>query len=79
MKLTLEKKYYLNFIKEITVTESILSLDENIRGCQEESYDECTTRKYKDTLIDKCQCLPFQLRLDDEVREPFKNNKAKSL
>ena len=67
MKLTLDKMYYMNVIKEITVTDSILSLDENIIGCQGETFDECTTRKYLDTLINNCQCLPFQLRINDEV------------
>ena len=60
-------EYFLNGIKEISVTDSFLSLDENIRGCQEESYDDCVTKKYTDTLTDKCQCLPFQLKLYEEV------------
>ena len=67
MKLTLNKNYYMNVIKEITVTDSLLSLDANIRGCQAETFDECTTRKYKSNLINKCQCLPFQMRIDEEV------------
>ena len=60
-------EYSLNVIKEISVTDSFLSLGENIKGCQEKSYDDCTTKKYTDTLTDKCQCLPFQLRLNEEV------------
>ena len=59
--LPIGKKYYFNVIKEISVTDSFLTLDKDIRGCQEESYDECTTRKYKNTLINQCQCLPFQM------------------
>ena len=65
--LNLEKKYFLNVIKEISVTESFLTLDENTRGCQEESFDDCTTKKYTNALIDKCKCLPFQMRLTQEV------------
>ena len=60
-------EHYLNVIKEITVTDSFLSLDKNIRRCQEESFDKCTTRKYTNALIDTCKCLPFQLRLTEEV------------
>ena len=60
-------KHYFNVIKEISVTDSFLSLDKDIRGCQEESYDECTTRKYMNTLMNKCQCLPFHLRLSNKV------------
>ena len=60
-------KYHLNVIKEITVTDSFISLEKDIKGCQVESFDECTTRKYMDPLMNKCQCLPFQLRLTGEV------------
>ena len=60
-------KHYFNVIKEIKVTNSFLSLDKDIRGCQEESNDECTTRKYMNTLMNKCQCLPFHLRLSNKV------------
>ena len=55
-------------MKEIYVTDSFLSMDKDIRACEEESYDECTTRKYNDTW-DKCQCLPFQLGLIKEVKD----------
>ena len=61
LKLSLEKKYYLNVIKEISVTDSYLSMDKDVRGCQKESYDECTARKYRNALMNNCQCLPFQL------------------
>lgn len=67
LELYLEKKYFLNVIKEITVTDSFLTLDENTRGCQEESFDDCTTKKYTNALINKCHCLPFQMRLSQEV------------
>ena len=60
-------EYYLNVIKEITVTDSFLSSNEQTRGCQEESVDECTTRKYRKTFLNQCNCLPFQLRLNEEV------------
>ena len=61
-------EYNLNVVKEITVTDSFLSLDKSIKQCQEESYDECTTRKYMIALKNKCQCLPFHLRLTEEVK-----------
>ena len=67
LKLPLERKYNLNVMKEVTVTDSFLTLDKDIKGCQEESFDACRTRKYKTELIDKCQCLPFKIRLTDEV------------
>ena len=67
MKLSLDMEYNLNVIKEITVTDSFLSMDKDIRGCQRKSYDDCTSRKYTNTLLSKCQCLPFQLKLTEEV------------
>ena len=36
-------------------------MDKDVRACQKESYDECTTRKYENDLINQCQCLPFQI------------------
>jgi len=61
LELVLEKKYYLNVIKQITVTDSYLALDKETRGCQKESFDDCTTRKYLNALMNKCQCLPFHI------------------
>ena len=66
MKLNLGMKYNLNVMKEISVTDSFLSLDETIRGCQDELFEECTNRMYKNALINECQCLPFQIRLEDD-------------
>ena len=60
-------EHYLNVIKEISVTDSFLSMDKNERGCQEESFDECTTRKYLKALRNKCQCLPFQMIQSNKV------------
>ena len=65
-------EYNLNVIKEVRVTDSFQSMGKDIKGCQEESYDECTTRKYMNALIRNCQCLPFKLRLTDEVRKKYK-------
>ena len=68
LKLSLDKKYFLNVIKEISVTDSFMSMDKDVRGCQKESYDECTTRKYINALMNKCQCLPFQFKLNEKVK-----------
>ena len=42
-------------------------MDKKKRQCQEESYDDCTTKIYLDTVKEKCKCLPFQLSLNDKV------------
>ena len=61
-------KYDFNVIKEISVTDSFVSLDEEIRGCQEElTFNECITRKFRNTMISKCHCLPLQMGFTEEV------------
>ena len=60
-----EGEYDINILKEITVTESYLGLDQDIIKCQnEEPLDNCTTRLYINSLLDKCGCLPFNLHSD---------------
>ena len=67
MKLNQEKKYDLNVIKEIAVTDSFLNLDDDIRGCQVQTFEECATKIYQTKLLNNCQCLPFQIRMTDDV------------
>ena len=56
-------------LKEIEVTDSYLGLDKNVRQCQtQETFHNCTTRKYIDKLRQICGCMPFKIRLDDKVR-----------
>ena len=62
-------QFNLNILKEISVTDSFLGLDQDVRRCQnDEPYDNCTTRHYIQALKEKCGCLPFPVKtLDDEV------------
>ena len=46
-------------------------MDKDVRGCQKESYDECTTRKYENSLINQCQCLPFQIMQSKKVGNTY--------
>ena len=63
MKLTVGKEYNLNNIKQISVTDDFLTLDEEVTKCQnKESYMDCTTKVYIDTLLKDCQCLPLAIR-----------------
>ena len=58
----------MNSLKEIKVTESYMGLDQDIRGCQiEETFDNCTSRFYIENLRKHCECLPFQIRLSNEL------------
>ena len=64
----MDTKYNLNVIKEITATSSFLSMDRNVRKCQDDkTFDDCVTIKYIDNLIKKCNCLPLDLRLTEKV------------
>ena len=65
VKLIGEGEYNLNVLKESIATDSYLGLDQNIRKCQnEESLYNCTTRKYIDSLLDQCGCLPLNIKID---------------
>ena len=67
-------EHYLNVIKEISVTDSFLSSTELMKECQVEPTDECTTKKYKTTILNQCNCLPFQLRWNEEVHSISKKD-----
>ena len=55
-------EYNINALTEIKVTESFLGLDKNVRDCQnEESLYDCSNRKYVDTMLDQCGCLPLNM------------------
>ena len=63
-----EGEYNVNVLKEIKVSESYLGMDQGVTECQnEESFYNCTTRKFKDTLLEKCGCLPINIRISNEV------------
>ena len=70
MKFPIQYTYDVNAVQVVVGKDSFLTLDEEVRRCQEESQDDCNTRKYMDDLVGKCQCLPFQLRfLVDKVQK----------
>ena len=51
------------------VTDSFITLDEDVRQCQDEyTQVECRTKKYLDSIIENCKCLPFDLKLTEQVQ-----------
>ena len=63
-----EGKYNLNVLRETQVTESFLGLDMEDRKCQnDEPVQNCTTRQYMNTVMDKCGCWPLNLQIADIV------------
>ena len=68
LKLVVGKEYSLNVLKEIEVTEDFLGLDVDITECQnKESYDDCTTRHYRNSLLSTCKCLPIDIWTINQV------------
>ena len=51
------------------VTDSFLLIDKDVKECQDdETYEECVTKRYIIDLTKKCKCLPLNLRLNAEVK-----------
>ena len=64
-----EGKFNLNDVKEIKVTESYLGLSQDVRGCQnEETMEDCSTRYYRETILQQCGCLPYSIRSSKKVK-----------
>ena len=54
-------------VKEVSVTVSFLTLKDETKKCQkEQTFDECKTERYIESLNSKCNCLPFQLGINQE-------------
>ena len=69
ININLEHSYNLNAIKVVEVTDDFISLDENIIKCQnDETKDDCITRKYIEEIQRQCECLPLQLRQTNKVK-----------
>ena len=63
-----EGEYNLNVLKEIEVTDSYLGLEQEVRGCQnKESLHDCTTKHYIDDLKKHCGCIPFSIRMPNDL------------
>ena len=68
LKLSFESIYNLNNIKEVSVTDAFVNLDEKTRGCSNDfTFDECTTKLYVNAVIGKCNCLPIKMGISKEV------------
>ena len=60
-----EGEYNLNSLKEIKITNSFTELDKEVKMCQNyksnDTYDSCTTRYFMDQMMQKCECLPYEI------------------
>ena len=58
-----EGEYAVTDIKEVKVTKGFLSLAEKVKNCQnEETLNECQTKKYISVGLEKCNCTQYELR-----------------
>ena len=63
-----EGQYNLNVVKEVAVTNSFMSLDTRIIGCQQlYDYEDCKSSHYLKSFLNKCKCLPFNLMILEKV------------
>ena len=53
--------YALSSLKKMTVTDNFMELDQEIKNCDVEIYEECNTRRYLDAVQRKCGCVPWAL------------------
>ena len=61
-------EFNLDGLTEIKATSSYWGLEQDVRKCQnKETFYNCTTRHYIKTLIEECECLPFNIRLSRKV------------
>ena len=68
-------------VKDVRVTESYLSLGEEMTGCQtgEVRYD-CLTRRHRNQVLNNCHCAPANLRsyYGQEVTSLYKITRLES-
>ena len=50
--------YKMTSVKRMTATKDFLGMEQDIRNCELEKYEECRTRH----LMDKCRCVPWELK-----------------
>lgn len=63
-----EGDYNLNVVVESRGTESFFGLESDVRGCQdEEPFLNCTTRHFIKKALENCKCLPFNIRMENQV------------
>ena len=68
-----EGQYNFLSLKEISVTESFMGLDRDTINCQNiETFDDCKTRLYIETLRKDCGCVPISL-LSKKAKRPGKS------
>ena len=58
-----EGNFRLGDVKQVVTTEDFDSLDESIKGCQmETSFEDCVTKNSLETLVNICNCIPYNLK-----------------
>ena len=53
--------YALSVLKKMTGTASFMKMSDELKGCQVETYEECSSRKYLARVAEECGCVPWAL------------------
>ena len=61
--------FAITALKKMTTTKSFMNFPETVRKCQVETYEECQTRNFLDSVVKQCGCLPWTLSTV-EARSP---------
>lgn len=64
LKLYTDWSYNLNVVKNIVATPYFLDLEDSIKKCNVEPFDECKTRYFTRRALDDCGCLPLSMALE---------------
>ena len=70
MKVSPGYHYKLSVLKENEVTDKFMALSDEKKGCSSEKFENCRTRKLVDNVIEKCGCIPLQMKIPkyDQVK-----------
>ena len=76
-----EGEYNINGVTEISVTDSFMGLDPEVRQCEiyaDDTYNKCVREHHRNEILEKCKCLPFsvftQSDFDNKVMICIENN-----
>ena len=60
-------RYYMSTLKMIAGTDAYMAMSKEEKGCQSESFEECSMRQVFAELQKECRCVPWSLRYFQKV------------
>ena len=71
-------RYMMTDLKKMSGTRSFFNLADKTKGCQIDTEGECKKKKYRMELYNKCGCLPWALKRENEVSKVRYFNMARA-